>query len=257
MKSLLRNPKHWLYLACHIVVLLIGYILCQQNPTSIWFAVGSSLIAGGIAGLVIFVYVWMAEQVSTKLDILNEFGFTAAFDARSVRIKQEYVQRLEKAGEEIDIIGFGLSSFREDFLDDFSKWKQRANVRILLLDPDFPGEGLSYANQRDTEEKNPPGKITNDVKKFVEAVGNLIGQDGDRAFGIRLYRCLPTLNIFRIDNELFWGPYLVGEQSRNSPTFVVRRGGILFDRFTKQFDCIWKDDNFSRPVPIEWLKPHA
>ena len=203
MKSLLQNPKHWLYVACHFVVLLIGFIMIQQNPASLWFAVGSSLIAGGIAGLVIFVYVLMAEQVSAKLDILNEFGFTAAFDARSVRIRQDYVQRLEKAKEQIDIIGFGLSSFREDFLDEFSKWKQRANVRILLLDPEFPSVELSYANQRDTEENNSLGKITSEVKKFVEEVENLISEDGDRVFAIRLYRCLPTLNIFRIDNELF------------------------------------------------------
>ncbi|OAI45016.1 hypothetical protein AYO43_08640 [Nitrospira sp. SCGC AG-212-E16] len=174
-----------------------------------------------------------------------------------MRIRQDYVQRLEKAEEQIDIIGFGLSSFREDFLDDFSKWKQRANVRILLVDPEFPSGELSYANQRDTEEKNSLGKIASDVRKFVEVVGSLISEDGDRVFDIRLYRCLPSLNIFRIDDELFWGPYLVGEQSRNSPTFLVQRGGILFDRFTRQFECIWKDDKFSRPIPKAWLKPQA
>ena len=239
--------------ACHFVVVLIGFIMCQQNPTSLWFAVGSSLIAGGIAGVVIFVYVFMAEQVSAKLDILNEFGFTAAFDARSVRIRQEYVQRLEKAGDQIDVIGFGLSSFREDFLNDFPKWRQRANVRILLLDPEFPSVELSCANQRDIEEKNSPGKIANDVRKFVEEMGALTLAGGDHTFDVRLYRCLPTLNIFRIDNELFWGPYLVGEQSRNSPTFLVRRGGILFDRFTKQFECIWKNETYSRSIPKAWL----
>lgn len=246
MDRIVRSPKHWVYILCHLVLILGGFLLCQCTPTTIWFAIGSSLIAAGIAGWVIFAYVLLTENVSDKLNALSEFGLIAVFDARSVRIRHEYDKRLAAAQEKIDIIGFGLSAFREDFLNEFPRWKQRANVRVLLLDPDFPSAEFSYAKQRDTEEKNSAEKIADDVRKFVDDVGPLIGKSGGHSFEIKFYQCLPTLNIFRIDDELFWGPYLVQEQSRNTPTFLIKRG-ILFDRFAAQFERIWKD--FSKSIP--------
>jgi hypothetical protein len=61
------------------------------------------------------------------------------------------------------------------------------------------------------------------------------------------------VNIFRIDDEVFWGPYLIHQQSRNSPTLLVRRGGLLFDVLLRHFETIWLEDSLSRPVPAEWL----
>lgn len=216
-------------------MILVGFLLCLGNFDTWWFAAGASMIAAGLCGWVIFVYLLLSEKTSDTLNVLAEFGMVNAFDARSVVIKDEYVRRLDAARDQIDIIGFGLSAFREDFINDFTNWAQRASVRILLIDPNFPDSGYSYAAQRDREENNPDGKIAGDVRKFITDVGHLLGESRPRRFSIRLYRCLPSLNIFRIDDELFWGPYLIGEQSRNCPTFIARRGGILFDRFTKQF----------------------
>ncbi|MBI4027224.1 MAG: hypothetical protein HY360_19725 [Verrucomicrobia bacterium] len=201
-----------------------------------------------------FVHVLISEDVGEKIRILFKFGLIKAFEARQVRIKEEYVDRLVVACERIDVIAFGLNAFREDFLQEFPKWMQRASVRILLLDPEFPTAAQSWAKLKDIEEKNPEGKIAGEVKKFVEDAGHLMKKNGDHEFAIRLYHCSPSINIFRIDDDLFWGPYLVGEQSRNSPTFLVKRGGILFDRFVTQFERIWQSDHFSRPVPVDWIK---
>ena len=79
--------------------------------------------------------------------------------------------------------------------------------------------------------------------QFLEQIGPLASSAG-RPFDVRLYRCLPSINYFRIDDDIFWGPYLIPGQSRNMPTFIVRRGGILFDRLTLHFQQIW--DRFSR-----------
>ena len=252
MKRLLHNPKHWLWVLVHLVLILVGWIVYGQKPSdTISFAIGSSLIAAGVTGWITFAYVLFSEEISDRLRVLAEFGVVNVFDARSVRIRQEYDNRLKTARDRIDIIGFGLSALRGDFLRDFPKWKQMARVRILLLDPEFPSLDQSYALQRDNEEGNPRGDIAKDVKKFIQDVGPLI-QAG--AFEIRLYCTLPTVNIFRIDDDLFWGPYLLGEQSRNTPTFVVKRGGILFDRLTTHFDRIWNDDRFYRAVPTNWIE---
>ena len=51
---------------------------------------------------------------------------------------------------------------------------------------------------------------------------------------------------------MFFGPYLAGEPSHNSPTFIVKKHGILFSRYEKHFLEIWKNDEFSRDA-MEYL----
>lgn len=63
---------------------------------------------------------------------------------------------------------------------------------------------------------------------------------------------LPSINMFRIDHEMFWGPYLVNPndsisklESRNLPTFLIDDTGFLFDCFTNHFNAIWRDSDKS------------
>ncbi len=246
-----RQAIHWVYLFAHVIVFLVGVVLVQQQSTA-WKDAGSALMAAGIAGWVLFLYVWLSESRSQRLEMLQQLGFRSAFPVRSVGIKDQYDKRLAHASSQIDIIGFGLRSLRQDYGHQFAAWAACASVRILLLDPDFPTTQCSMADQRDREERDDAGTIRRDVESFVKATASLI-RDKTVAFDVRLYGCLPTVNIFRIDRELFWGPYLVREASRNLPTFVIADGGSLFPVLTRHFETIWSDAELSRPVPPEWL----
>ena len=157
------------------------------------------------------------------------------------------------AHDSIDVLGFGLRSLLEDYGDQFESWSARCTIRVLLLDPEFPSARTPYADQRDREENNQQGDIGRDVREFVRRTATLAERPGTR-FQVRLFRCLPSVNIFRIDDKLFWGPYLVGSQSRNMPTFVVKKGGHLYDVLGKHFESIWSRDDLSRPVPDAWRR---
>ena len=177
------------------------------------------MIAAGLTGWVVFAYVLLTRETADRLKMFERFGLVYAFEARGARIKSEYDERCEKAKSNIDIMGFGLKNLREDCLKDFPRWLKHAQIRVLLLDPFYPHEGACYSDQRDIEESNSSGSIREDVKKFLETTSDLTGEK----FEVRLYRCLPSINIFRVDNELFWGPCLINNQSRNTPTFLVRK----------------------------------
>ncbi|WP_141508636.1 hypothetical protein [Candidatus Chloroploca asiatica] len=230
----------------------MGLLITSIN-TPLAVSIGTSIVATGITGWVIFIYVFLAQDTIRKLDLLSDFGFVNAFEARSISIKGEYDSRVNDAREYIDILGFGLKALREDYIDKFPDWQRRANIRILLIDPEYPNEQFSFALQRDREERENEGSIRAQVLKFVNDTKHLIGTNNPHKFEIRLYKCLPSVNIFRVDDEMFWGPYLVREQSRNAPTFLIRKRGILFHRLADHFERIWSDDNLSRPVPSNWI----
>ena len=173
-------------------------------------------------------------------------GIIKVFPSRQVTISNEYETRLASLHSHLDVLGFGLRAFREDHLSAYGKWKEHAKIRILLLDPNSPSPEFSYSAQRDKEEHNAEGAIHTDVRTFLKVTASL----RDRRFQVRFYKCLPSINIFRIDDELFWGPYLIHEQSRNTPTILVGQG-MLFERIMAHFDRIWRDENFSYEAPLE------
>ena len=243
------SPTHWVYLLLHGLLFLAGVVLARQE-TDWQHETGMALIATAITGWVVFIYIFLTDDVRARLGLLTEHGMLAAFSARGTSIRQEYEKRIAKARDEIDVLGFGLRALREDHLRSFPNWKTRVRIRVLLLDPEFPTARNSVANLRDIEEGAAAGTISGEVRQFCRETANLI----DDRFQLRLYRAVPALNIFRIDDELFWGPYVVRHVSRNSPTLLVRRGGDMFDSFKRHFDTIWESNELSRPVPVEWLQ---
>jgi hypothetical protein len=256
MKAALRTvaswmtPTSWVYVLIHLLLIVGGYLLIvARRPgelyASIFEAIGASLVASGITGIVVFVYIRISHDASERMRILAEFGIVSAFEARAARIKLEYDRRL-KSPKNIDVMGFGLKALREDYRHVFGTWARECHVRVLLLDPTFPNATTSYARQREIEEGDTPGSIEASVKAFLDETQALRDTQAQSRFQVRLYRCLPAVNIFRVDDELFWGPYLIGGPSRNNPTLIVKRGGLLYARLMEQFDKIWNE--MSRPA---------
>lgn len=192
-----------------------------------------------------------AEDGIAQLKSANDLGLVAAFDKRSIAIGTEYDSRILKAQEGVDIIGFCLSSFLDDHYDQFEAWAKRFPIRILLIDPDFP-PNETFADIRDLEERNSIGTIKTGVNRFLTTTHNLWSTSSIN-FNVKLSTTIPSINMFRIDDEIFWGPYLVDSaykinplKSRNLPTLLVKKGGIMFPRLIEHFDAIWNDSTKSR-----------
>jgi hypothetical protein len=240
------NQSSWIYVLVHGVVVLAGTIIYQAGGG--WGpAVGSGLIATGIAGWVIFFWIRQSEDYASSLRALMDLGVVGAFRFRSVAIRHEYEPRFNAARDRIMIMGFGLRALREDFGDKFEDWARHAQVRILIINPDAPNPIIRFADQRDLEEGNPVGSIRSDVGAFLSFTEDLRLRMPDR-FQVRLYNCLPSINVCIIDNEAFWGPYVFGVQSRNMFTVICRNRGSMFDSLEAHFEAIWADPQFSRPT---------
>ncbi|KAB7745573.1 hypothetical protein GA707_06595 [Nostocoides sp. F2B08] len=235
------NPVYFLV---QIVIAMAGGIMLSIEGAA-WTAVGTGLIATGIAGLVAFFHVLLEEGRAQRQRSLERSGLHSIFATRSVSIRSEYEDRLRYASRQIDILGFGLNSLRQDFSGSFDEWAKRCNVRVLLLDPDAPDEKSSYADARDREEGANLGTIRAEVRQFLDETQAL--RNSNTNFTVRLYRTMPSVNIFRVDSSMFFGPYLLHQPSRRTPTLLVG-DGFLFDRLMDHFEQLWSDEN-SRPAP--------
>lgn len=168
-------------------------------------------------------------------------GIVDIFSGRSVTIEDEYSKRLEKMKQNLDIIGFGLSHFRKDYGKHFLELAGKAKVRILLLNPEFHNcKGLSISDIRDIEENQEIGTIRSQVADFIKDYKKFKKELKSDNFEVRLYNSLPTINIFRIDNEMFIGPYLVNRDSRRTFTILAKSEGELFQQHLEHFNELWE-----------------
>jgi hypothetical protein len=244
----LRSARFAIYVSLQVVLILAGALVTTSGAVGV--AIGTSMIATGASGLIVFGWVVFDEAEVERRRVSEAFGFVTAFPHRSIQIREEYHRRVRQAAEQIDVMGYGLNALREDFKDQFREWAGRVRVRILLVDLDAPPGTPKYVDLRDLEEGNSPGRTKAEIERFVGDTEPLWSHGG--TFQLRLARTLPSINMFRIDDEIFWGPYLIssskyGRASRNLPTMIVRRPGYMYDRLLDHFDEIWASDVLSRP----------
>ncbi len=208
--------------------------------------IAAGLIGTGICGVVTYIATSHSEQRFQGLANIQASGINNVFKSRSVTIREEYSSRIEKA-HSIDIIGFGLSAFREDYSSKYMDMAREKKVRILIAHPEFPTQDVNYCDQRDVEEGNVRGQISADIMQFLRTTEE-VRRRFPQTFQVKRMKVLPSINVFRMDKELLWGPYLVQDQSRNMPTFLVSSDGHLFETINKHFEAIWNNEMFSESV---------
>ncbi|MDN4984656.1 hypothetical protein QY049_15745 [Bradyrhizobium sp. WYCCWR 13022] len=239
----LMTPTGAVWILSHAIMVLVGSLCLSAKSihaaigTGIAEGIGGSLIATGIAGASLFLYVVSTDSMRSRIEMFTKAGLSAVYPGRSVLIRDQYQSRLANA-QKIDLIGYGLSSFRQDYVREFVAWSHRAQIRILLPDPNFPSIKHSLVDQRDREENHPVGRTRADVEAFEKEIFDLKGLNRAN-FQVRRVSCIPSVNILRIDDDIFWGPYLMHQQSRNTPTLLVARGGYLFSALEEHFQSLW------------------
>ena len=164
------------------------------------------------------------------------------FKSRSVTIRSEYDDRLLQMEEGLDILAWGLTSFREDYGDQLGEWASSGTrVRLLLVNPDS-SEGKMLCLLQDRVERREAGSTSADIRTFLSSVQPITGR-----LEIRVSDFHPGVNLFRIDGDIFFGPYLAGTVSRNAPTGIVSEGHWLYDRLLSHFEWLWERASSVRP----------
>lgn len=159
----------------------------------------------------------------------------AFLNSRSVTIREWYDDRLSRMQRNLDILAWGLASFREDYGGRLAEWSERGiQIRLLLVDPDSP-KGSVLCELQDMLEERTAGSTASDIRTFLAAI-----KPRSDGLEVKVSEYHPGTNIFRVDDEMFFGPYLAGTVSRNAPTGFVLSGYRLYERLSSHFEWMWE-----------------
>jgi len=233
-----------------LVVLLVGLGLLvvpgakgniNETANTILQSIGASLIAGSIVGAAAFAGTLVTQSLQQDEELLRsvrEMGIVGYFNKRYV--VDEY-EKYSKNAREFDLLGYGLGRFRKEMRDQFGEWASTKTMRILVINPNS-----SLALQRDREENDRIGKISHEAAEITADLADVVHRKKiKRQAIIKWYNAIPTVNIMRIDDVMYIGPYFVGKTSGSSVTLKLERNTVLFNLFESHFDDIWNKEGLS------------
>lgn len=264
LMAALTRHRLAVYILTNLVALAGALGLLIGKTSNTLHSIGEGLAAAAFTGGLLTLYTWLELKDDEERERMAQARVTGVYSERAPD-GYDFSASVASARHHVDILAFGLRNFRERIYPD-PPWPQEAAVRILLADPAFPSEEHSYARQRALEEQTALEQNGIDARLFVRSARPSIlaaqeaadGEDaGDPTFEVKLFKCLPTLTLFRVDNVLLWGPYLTGQANQTCPLIQVEEGGFLFAAILEHFDRIWTDPARSTVVPDEWLADPA
>lgn len=213
-----------------MILLDIFWIKSTQN---IWISVGCSLLASGI---VILAQVFLIE--GKKEYPLEKWGVEKIYKTRAEK-NADSDPKLDKVKCQVDAVAFGLKSFRTTQNKKVERaLKRGVSFRILTMDP---CEDNVFLIQREKEENEPVGQIKKSIEDLVKWANNLNSRGYEGKIKIRGYKCMTLDFYWRMDDELYVGPYWYGRGSQQTITYKFGKDKMGFELYADYFESLWND----------------
>lgn len=231
----------------NIIVLGLGIILIliaivstgNENIEQIFLSIGSSLIASSI---VVFLSSRYLVNQNKLTEIIQEWKMTGIFETRADMNRSSNFY-LENNKNNLDIVAFGLKSFRDSKKEIIKEKINRGmRIRILTLSPNS-----EFLKEREKVEKEIEGQIKNTIIQLAKWVEDL--QQNQLYKGqveIRYYDSIPIDFYFGLDEVVFVGPYMYGVQSQQTISYEFKRGGTGFNYYNEYFNKLWENNEFCK-----------
>jgi hypothetical protein len=210
-----------------------------EDVRAILISVGTSIVASSVVVYLSSHYLFKQSRIK---EILDTWKLTGIYRTRAEMNMRTNVC-LEECKKEIDIIAFGLKSLRESqSISLEGKIKNGLKLRILTIDPQS-----TFLPQREKDEGEVPGQIKNTIEQLTDWVKKMKGfSPNPNNIELKYYDTLPLDFYFRVDKNLFLGPYLYGRSSQQTISYEFESGGAGFEYWSTYFEKIWNDSNFTR-----------
>ena len=221
-----------------LIVVIVGILLIVADAfwwmsgQMVWIGIGCSLIA---SALVILLNAFLVEiHIVSPLD---EWKLKTITSTRA-EINCDCENEMKGAKKQIDIIAFGLRSFRTAHTDKevLNKLNRGTNYRILTMKPDS-----DFVLYRQIEENNK--NIQDSINELVSWANEINKQSRKGKIVIKGYSAMTLDFYWRVDEVLYIGPYWYGYESQQTITYKYEKGGKGFRTYTAYFDKLWNNSN--------------
>lgn len=219
-----------IFLAVGIFVSLMDIFL-WKSPSALVLNIGCSFISSAAVGIVTILLV---ER--QKVNPIEDWKVEKIYSTRAER-NSEADPNIENARYCIDGVAFGLSTFRTMYGKKIEHCLRKGvNIRLLTMDPD--GQFISF---REKEEESGPGGIKNTINDMVKWA-DLLNQNSKKGkIVIKAYNSMTLDYYWRVDDELYVGPYWYGYKSSDTITYKFAAGGRGFQHYSEYFEKLWED----------------
>lgn len=221
-----------------VIFVVIGVLFSFSNneiAKTILISIGTSLIASAVVSFLASIYIFKHKR---EKEITDVWRLISIKDNRSA-MNIEVFKRLENAENQLDIIGYGMKSFRES-RDELirSRIQKGLKVRIITVDPN-----CIFLNQRDIDENKLEGSTANSIRQLNDWV-NKLNSEYNAYVEIKFCRTLPTEVYFRVDDYIYVGPYQCGKESQQTITMEYHSKGNGFQYYNSYFEKLWNNEDF-------------
>lgn len=220
-----------------LLVIIAGLILIGidlyiiKTESKVWISIGCSLLASA------FVILLTAFLVDVKnIDPLDDWGMSKIYKTRALK-NEDSDPELDKAKYVVDAVAFGLGTFRMQQTARVERCLKRGvNFRILTMDPNS-----KFVRQREAEENAAPNHIKKSINDLVEWADNFNRKNYRGKITIKSYNCMTLDFYWRVDNDVYVGPYWYKYGSQQTITFRFNDKGDAFKLYTEYFERLWDD----------------
>lgn len=221
-----------------VIFVVVGVLFSFSNNETvktILISIGTSLIASAVVSFLASIYIFKHKK---EKEITDVWRLISIKDNRSA-MNVEVYKRLTNAENQLDIIGYGMKSFRES-RDELirSRIQKGLKVRIITVDPN-----CVFLKQRDTDENKLEGSTASSIRQLNDWV-NKLNSEYNGSLEIKFCRTLPTEVYFRVDDYIYVGPYQCGKESQQTITMEYHSKGSGFQYYNSYFEKLWNNKDF-------------
>lgn len=233
------NP-YAIIVALFLIIIGAGAVLIDvfitNTSANVFVSIGCSLIASGI----VLLSTALLIDFRRGYIVWDEWKLSKIYKTRAEK-NLDSDPKLEKHNiKQLDGIAFGLKSFRSNRRNDVLTCMQRGmNVRFLVMSP--YGECV---RRREVEENVVPGSISKSIEDLCIWADDLNKQSNRGKIAIKFYDTMTLDFYWRIDDEIYIGPYMLNTESQQTITYQFIKGGKGFSLYTDYFETLWSDTRF-------------
>lgn len=201
----------------------------NAHTFTVFISIGTSIVASSI---VAFITTYYFSKNEGRMGLIDKWGIKSISETRGI-INNEISSLFEHKVRELDIIAYGLKSFREA-RDQRIRQLVTSGMKMRIITVNPENDVLIFKDKDENKVCGSTAASIIELLSWCKDIGNI---------EVKCIDTLPTELYFRVDSDVFVGPYQIGRESQQTITirFEGKADGVKY--YNEYFEKLWKTAN--------------